>query len=772
MKQIRILGVIVFVLNIVLASAQNITQQLRGSITDRQTQQPLSNVIVEIKNSQYKQITDSNGRFRFDKLPIGTYSISIAKAGYQTLELSTVELVSGKEVILNLNLEEEVHQLKEVTVRGSKNYFRALNPYALVSTRQFGPQEAIRYAGGFQDPARMALAFAGVTTSGSDQNNEIVIRGNSPRGLLWRLEGVEIPNPNHFADGQGSTSGIISMINANNLASSDFMTGAFPSEYGNASSGVFDLNFRRGNNQKWEYNGQISLVGMDIGIEGPLNKNGASIRVGGRYSTLKVLLDANLIQLETSNYNPKFQDINFTVDIPTKKSGTFTIWGLGGNDETFESKNNQKNIDKGTLAVVGLSHKISFKKGYWKTILLASFQSQETFDQILQSNNTWLTNKKLTYNYPTFRFSSSYTHKFSSRVSWQTGVVLSELNYTLNDDRANSKNVLINYLNEDGNTGFIQAYTQGLFKLNASVKSIFGVHQYHFLLNNANAIEPRWSLEINNKSGGKYTTGIGWHSRLEPISIYMYKILLAKGGFFQPNKNLSPSTSFHFVTGFEQKLNEQTKLKIEAYWQNLTGIPIDTSINGYFSLINSGGGIPNFIMTNNGKEINKGIEFTLERFFTKNYYYLFTASLFDSKYENRNNIIRNALFNNNYAGNALIGKEFIIGKYKSISTNFRYMMRGGNRYTPIVLSESIRKNTTVVDGKKIYDAQYPDYWRIDLSISYKINLPKSTWSLGADIQNITNHKNIVNIYYDSNLKNLGNTYALPLIPILFIRSEF
>jgi len=772
MKQIRILGLVVFLLNMVFVSAQNITQQLRGSIKERQTQQPLSDVVVEIKYSQYKQLSDSNGRFRFDKLPIGRYSISFTKNGYQPLELTTVELFSGKALILDLNLEEEVHELKEVIVHGGKNYFRALNPYSLVSTRQFGPEEAIRYAGGFQDPARMALAFAGVTTSGSDQNNEIIIRGNSPRGLLWRLEGIEIPNPNHFSDGQGSTSGIVSMINANNIASSDFMTGAFPAEYGNGSSGVFDLNFRRGNNQKWEYNTQISLVGIDIGIEGPLNKDGASFRVGGRYSTLKVLLDANLIQLETSNYNPKFQDINFTAEIPTKKSGNFTIWGLGGSDETFETKNSEKNINKGALAIVGLSHKISFKKGYWKTILVASFQSQETFDQILQSNNTWLTNKKLTYNYPTLRWSSAYTHKFSSHLSWQTGVVLSQLNYTLNDDRTNSKNVLLNYLNEDGNTNFIQTYTQALYKANSNVKSIIGIHQYHFLLNNDNGIEPRWSLEINNKKGGKFTAGIGWHSRLEPISIYMYKILLAKGGYVQPNKNLSPSTAFHFVTGFEQKINEQTRLKIEAYWQNLTGIPIDTSLNGYFSLINSAGGIPNFILTNQGKGFNKGIEFTLERFFSKNFYYLFTASLFDSKYENRNHIIRNSIYNNNYAGNALIGKEFRLAKYKSIATNVRYMMRGGNRYTPILLSESIRRNTTVSDGTKIYEAQYPDYWRIDFSISYKINLPKSTWSMGADIQNITNHKNIININYDNNLKILSNTYALPLIPILFIRCDF
>ena len=203
-----------------------------------------------------------------------------------------------------VELEEAPQFLREVVVVSERAKDRAKNEMAMVSTRQFSVTEANRYAGGFQDPARMALNFAGVTNAGSDQNNEIIIRGNSPKGLLWRMEGIEIPNPNHFGDGQGSTSGIISMINSTSLANSDFMSSAFPAEYGNASSGVFDLRFRRGNNEKREWMAQLSVVGIDLASEGPIGKNGGSYRAGARYSTLELLLKSGLININSGNFKP------------------------------------------------------------------------------------------------------------------------------------------------------------------------------------------------------------------------------------------------------------------------------------------------------------------------------------------------------------------------------------------------------------------------------------------------------------------------------------
>jgi outer membrane receptor protein involved in Fe transport len=259
---------------------------------------------------------------------------------------------------------------------------------------------------------------------------------------------------------------------------------------------------------------------------------------------------------------------------------------------------------------------------------------------------------------------------------------------------------------------------------------------------------------------------------LEPVSVYLFKRYAADGSYTQPNKNIQPGTAIHYVASYEQKVNEKTKIKVEAYIQDLSKVPIDSAFNGTYSLLNTSGGIPTSVLQNVGFGKNKGIELTIEKFYSKNFYYLITASLFDSKYQNKNMVWHNTIYNNKYAGNILIGKEFKLKKNNAISVNVRYMLRGGNRYTPIILSESIKKAIAVLDYTQFYEAQYPDYWRTDLSVSYKKNKNKSTWSYGADIQNVTDRKNLINQTYDVANKRINDSYALPRIPILFIRCEF
>lgn len=141
---------------------------------------------------------------------------------------------------------------------------------ATVSARSFTVEETSRYAGSLNDPSRMAANYAGVSST-SDARNDIIIRGNSPLGVLWRLNGMEIPNPNHFGS-LGTTGGPVSILNNNLLDKSDFLTGAFPAEYGNALAGVFDLQMRSGNNEKTEFLGQVGFNGFELGAEGPIGK--------------------------------------------------------------------------------------------------------------------------------------------------------------------------------------------------------------------------------------------------------------------------------------------------------------------------------------------------------------------------------------------------------------------------------------------------------------------------------------------------------------------
>ena len=763
--------ILLFCLSIFHAGfAQNLEQTIRGKIMDKQTLELLSNVTVKLVPGNHVSFSDSLGRFYFHKIPLGRYSISFSRLGYLPASIPNLELRSGKEINLPIELEEAPQFLREVIVVSERAKDRAKNEMAMVSTRQFSVTEANRYAGGFQDPARMTLNFAGVTNAGSDQNNEIIIRGNSPKGLLWRMEGIEIPNPNHFGDGQGSTSGIISMINSTSLANSDFMSGAFPAEYGNASSGVFDLRFRRGNNEKREWMAQLSVVGIDVASEGPIGKNGGSYRAGARYSTLELLLKSGLININSGNFKPAYRDLNYTIDIPLKKAGLLTFWGLAGANDTEDEKSTTKDYSNSAMGAFGLSYKLPFKKGHLSTVLALTTESANV-SKIELMANAWKTTRDQLYRYPNVRLNATYVYKWNASLTAKFGINISQLSFELKDDRWDGKKI-VNYLNESNSTYYVQQFGQIIKKWTPAFQTTFGLHAYQFELNQSKAIEPRMAISIDNHSGGRFGVGIGWHSRIEPISTYLFKKYIPYGNFFQPNKNIKPSQALHQVVSYDQRIGENTRLKVEAYIQNINQVPIDTLKTGLFSLVNYTSGIPGQVLENTGKGINKGIELTLERFLADNFYYLVTASLFDSKFQNKDLVWRNTQFNNLFAGNILVGKDFQLAKQKSLSINVRYLLRGGNRYIPINLAESIKRNATVNVPAKAFESQYPNFERYDFSLAYRINKLNHTWSFRLDLQNIFNTKNIIEERYDSNLKGLSYRFALPLIPIISSQLEF
>jgi hypothetical protein len=714
--------------------------------------------------------TDSLGRFYFRKIPVGRYRISYSFLGYAKGQVSDIELKSGKEINLTIDLEETPQFLKEVFVTSERAKDRAKNEMAIVSTRQFSVTEANRYAGGFQDPARMSLNFAGVTNAGSDQNNEIIIRGNSPKGLLWRMEGIEIPNPNHFGDGQGSTSGIISMINSTSLANSDFMSGAFPAEYGNAASGVFDLRFRRGNNEKREWMAQLSVVGIDVASEGPFGKNGGSYRAGVRYSTLELLLKSGLVNINSGNFKPAYRDLNYTIDIPLKRAGLMTLWGLAGANDTEDEKLTTQDYSNSLMSVIGLSYKLPTKNGHLSTVLALTNESS-TYRKNEIMANAWKNTRDQQYLYPNFRMNATYVLKFNTSLSAKFGINVSQLSFELTDNRWDGKK-LVNYLNESNYTFYLQQFGQIIKKWTPSFQTTMGLHAYQFSLNQSKAIEPRMAIALENKSGGRIGLGIGWHSRIEPISTYLFKKYLPNGSFSQPNINIAPSQALHQVISYDQRMGEHTRMKVEAYLQNINQVPVDTLRTGLFSMVNYSSGIPSQVLENAGKGINKGIELTLERFLADDFYYLITASLFDSKFQNKDLKWRNTQFNNLFASTILVGKDFKLAKQKSLSMNIRYLIRGGNRYTPINLAESIKRNTTVNVSSKAFEAQYPNFERIDISVAYRINKLNRTWSFRLDLQNVFNTKNVIEERYDSSLRGLSYRYALPLIPIISSQLEF
>jgi hypothetical protein len=766
--------------------AQTLTQTLRGTVTDKISETPLPGAAVVLvgSNPLVGTTTDVDGNFKLTNVPVGKQSIKVTYLGYKEMVVPNITVNSGKELVIKVTLEENIIQGKEVVItdKGDKN--KPLNDLSVVSVRTFSVEETQKYAAAVNDPSRMVTSFAGILST-EDGNNQISIRGNSPNGLLYRMEGVEIPNPNHFSQ-VGTIGGGVSILSSQLLTNSDFSTGAFASEYGNVLSGVFDLRLRKGNNEKHEYTFQIGVLGIDAAAEGPFKKGyGGSYLINYRYSTLGVL---SKIGVNIGDAVTTFQDLSFNLSFPTKKAGNFTLFGFGGlSKQTTEAKRDTSLWDdvfmrKNSLfyantGAVGLTHTLPLNdKAYLKTALVGSGTGNGYKEETLSSNfNPYQTyNEK--FGQTKYTLSSTLTYKFNSRHSIRTGVIVNQLFYGLNQKYLDdSTNLFVTQLNNKGNTQTLQAFGQWNYRITDKLTLNTGLHFLLLTLNNSYSVEPRASLKYAIDPRQSLTFGYGLHSQVQPIGVYFADFELPNGTRYRPNEKLGLSKAQHLVIGYDRMLTENLHIKVEGYYQNLYNIPVSANPNSTFSIINNQYGFVVDTLVNKGKGRNMGAEVTFEQFLNKGFYFLLSTSVYNSTYKTQDNVWRNTRYNGNYNMAFTSGKEWTLSekrKGRVIGINIKALYAGGLRNTPINVTESISRGEPVYYEGQAYTQKNKDYYRIDVRISLKRNYKKLTSTVALDIQNTTNRQNIGGTYFDVGKGIVKTWYQSPLLPILSYRLEF
>ena len=768
------------------------TQTVRGRILDKQSKFPLigANVIVLGTNPLKGAATDGNGYFMITEVPLGRHQIRVSYLGYQEQTIPNILVDAGKQTVLNLALQESIEMGEEIVIKAEKDKTRTNNDMALLSARGFTIEETSRYAGSRNDPSRMAQNFAGVSGS-NDSRNDIIIRGNSPTGLLWRLDGIDIPNPSHFG-ALGTTGGPVSMLNYNTLANSDFLTGAFPAEYGNAVSGVFDLQMRTGNNTKREYMAQIGFNGLELGAEGPFSKNSnATYLVNYRYSTL-ALFSAVGISFGTGTAVPNYQDLSFKVDIPTKNAGRFSVFGVGGfsninllSSETKFDPNDlftQSSDDirqKTSMGVVGLTHLYFFNKNTFSQLNLAVSRATEgvTIDSVVRDDISREVSQLIyrgarDFKQVKYTLREQINHKITARNNLNVGVILDWYQTSMVDSfLVDNGSRFRRFQNFDGGNALLRGYFQWQHRFNDQLTLNVGVHYQQFLLNNVNAIEPRAALKYSFTPTQSISIGAGMHSQLQPLQVYFRE---QEGTGIRTNENLDFTQSNHLVLGYDNSLSPNLRFKVEAYYQQLNNIPVDPSLP-QFSLVNAGTdfGIPvRDNMVNEGTGVNYGVEITLEKFYSKGYYFLVTGSFFESKYKGFDGVERNTAFNGNFVTNGLFGKEWKIGKKNTLALDLKATYAGGRRVIPIDLAASQTQNQEVLIYEEAYNQKLDDYFRLDFKLGFKMQGKRITQEWFIDIQNITNRQNVFTFSYNPVARGIQTTYQLGLFPLVQWRILF
>lgn len=794
-----------------MAFSQQLTQTVRGTIIDMDSQLPLIGVAVRIlgANSFNGAATNVNGEFRLEKVMVGRITLQLSYVGYETKTIPDIEVNTGKEKILNLTMQESVLELNEVVVKATKNKGEATNQMSLISTRSISAAETKRYAGGLDDPSKILSNFAGVTAS-QNGGNDIIVRGNSPKYVQWRLDGVEITNPTHFAD-QNSVSGGVSALNNSLLTASDFSTGAFSAEYGDVLSGVYDVKLRTGNNQKYETSLGVGVQGTDLTVEGPFKKGyGGSFLVNYRYSTISLLNNLGVIQLDgVLNY----QDGAFKVVLPTKK-GTFSFFGLAGlsggslkdvqadniaipGNETITSDITEDYDKDNYLSNLGMNHTFSINdRSFIKTTL--SYSNSGIKEDVFKIKTTKLTNNQgeflrdsvgnrdLNYqsriNNSVYRGAITYNNKLNAKNTIQIGAKYALLGYDskLSGIQGNSTD-MSTMADFTENIGTLNNFISWKHRFNENITIVAGLHNMNVFYNKKSTIELRIALNWQINPTSSFSAGYGKHSTMESVHNYFAKVKQPDGSVTEPNKNLNLLKADHFVMGYEKRFGENIRVKLEAYYQNLYNLPVENNDSSYYATINEGTDFRYVELVNKGTGKNYGMELTLERFFSKGYYYLINASIYDSKYKTLEGVERNTKYNGNYLANILIGKEFANrGKKKNqtLNLNAKVFFGGGQRYIPLLTDAQGRlavdpANNKFWDYKKAYDKKFEDIYQVNLSASYKWNKPKVTHELFITLDNITNNKGKLSEYYDEKIPGkIGYVTQFELFPNLMYRLYF
>ncbi|SFD87981.1 TonB-dependent Receptor Plug Domain [Thermophagus xiamenensis] len=371
--------------------SQNPVQTIRGEVVDAITKMPLPGANVVLEETGAGTSTDMDGRFELPDVTVGRYTLQVRFIGYEPAVISELLVGSGKEVVVKVEMEEAVSKLNEVVVSSGYRKDRPVNSMAVVSARTFSVEEARRYAGALDDPGRMAGNFAGVTTAGIN-NNAIVVRGNAPKGLLWRLEGVDIPVPSHFSGSNVAGGGGLTMFSSQMLSNSEFYTGAFPTEYGNATAGVFDMKLRNGNNQKQEFAAQVGVQGIEAAAEGPFRKkSGGSYLFNYRYSTMALIFDF-LPETREGTEIPVYQDLSFKVNMPAGDAGIFSLWGIGGLSKSTSSgfdepnkwkypEDREKMRFEYNMGAMGVTHRKALSETTYLTSTVAVNTGQHVYEE-------------------------------------------------------------------------------------------------------------------------------------------------------------------------------------------------------------------------------------------------------------------------------------------------------------------------------------------------------------------------------------------------------
>ena len=798
----RITNFLVTVTLIFCGAVSMQAETLRGTVKDAITGEPLIGAtvkIVELENAA--AIADIDGKYQINLSKGGRYTIEANYVGYEPSVTKEILISGAKEVVLDITLRENSTELKEVVVRPRVNKEATVNPTVLTGGVMLSMEEASRFAGGYNDPARLVMSFAGV--SGEADGSGLSIHGNAPERMQYRIEGVEVFTPNHFNDLWNAGYGLVSALNSNVIGNSDFFTSTFNANYNNALSGVFDVKMRPGNNTKYENILQIGTVSEELTLEGPISrKHNSSYIVNYRYGFTSLVDKLGLVDTDGSHMS--FQDFSWKLNFPTKRAGTFSVFGLGFIDTNWDERMKIKdthsaydasdNDSKLAQLLAGVSHKILLgNKWTWRSTLAYNMQhikDNEYYYGLKRDENDVLI-YPLEYEEPEQKYLFSKQKTNEDRIIFNT-----ELSKQVNDkwltqfggeyshrffnlvyrsaDRLYAPvETMKDITNMKDDTGLASVFWQNLYKFNDHLSATAGISANYFLYSKKYSVEPRVSMKWDPNEKNSFALGYGLHSMVEKLDAYFYRDDDGK----LVNKDLGLTKAHHFQATYMYKFNSNLTLRANAYYQYgfNTPVGIDGSTycvtNRYFNFTDEP-------LVNKGNTRNYGADITLEHYMSHGFFGQTNISLYRSQYRGVDKVWRNQMYDRRFMFKILGGKEWIIGK-NVLNVSAKYSIQGGLRYTPIDVDQmNANIDAGIVNDEPIYkdNEAFTKHFKptgiVDLTVSYKINKKRVSHTIAFEGLNILGTDTPMFQRFDLGTRQVRIDKGGISLPNIFYRLDF
>ncbi len=756
----RILFVLLFTASLI--SAQTSTGIVTGKVVDKITQQPLPGVNILLVGTTLGAATDLEGNFSISNIPIGTYQIRASFVGFNTVTKTDITVNTARPSNVNFEITESTIELDGVVV--TSDFFEA-DPTEVNSIKSFSYEEIRRAPGGFEDVVRALSVLPGVAQASAGRN-DLVVRGGAPSENLFLVDGLVVPNINHFGT-QGATGGPLSFINLDFVESTSFSTGGFSALYGDKLSSVLTIDLREARKDRIGGKALLSATQFGLNLEGPVSKNSNFI-FSARRSYLDFIFNA-----AGFGFVPQYYDFlgKFNYDIDTKNKLSFLF--VAALDKVKFNNDDDENIrDNAQILgsnqnqyVTGLTYRRLFNNGFYRVSLSRNFVDYDSSQRDTLLNPIFLNQ------------STEGENEIKADVVYKTSAA-SEINVGLSAKLINfNSNILfpqnfvttfgetlpITSLDVDENFTKFAAFAQysaslfNRFRLNLGLRA-----DYFDAIEDPLTISPRFSAGymIDDLTSLSFSTGIYHQS---PSYIWLAAL--------ESNKNLKPVKVNQFVLGIERKLQDDLRLKLEGFYKDYSDYPTST-FRPYLVLANTGAGFggaaENFSsfglepLVSEGKGNARGIELSLQKKLSDiPYYGLFSLTYSESEFTGLDGIERPGTYDQRWILNLTGG--YVFNEKWEVSLKFRFAT--GSPYTPF-------NNDGTQSLSNYLSERFVETHALDLRVDRRWDF--NGWSLITylDIQNIYNRQNQTDIRWDFNENAPDTGSELGLLPSIGVNIEF